>query len=93
MNGGGKKRLFYILGDRRDAHLKGVLIRGGGGGANSRIYGSLIVKELKWGHFSARDRIDNLSIVFTLLVNDLSLRFGWRAARTAGAASASKAWC
>lgn len=77
MNGGGKKRLFYILGDRRDAHLKGVLIRGGGG-ANSRIYGSLIVKELKWGHFSARDRIDNLSIVFTLLVNDLSLRFGWK---------------
>lgn len=30
MNGGGKERLFYILADRRDAHLKGVLIRGGG---------------------------------------------------------------
>lgn len=30
MNGGGKERLFYILADRRDAHLKGVLIQGGG---------------------------------------------------------------
>ena len=31
MNGGGKERLFYILGDRRDAHLRGCLFEGGGG--------------------------------------------------------------
>ena len=42
--GGGKRGaystgcLFQFLADRRGPYSKGTLIRGGGGGANSRIY-------------------------------------------------------